>query len=110
MKNRLTTVAVCLSATLLVSAPALAQKSQMQNIDFSATTCGELMKKISANSAENAGSVLIWIEGYLSGISGDTVLNWESLEKFRADLVEYCGKKPDVQVLDAVEEVGIDNE
>ena len=110
MKNWLITAAVCLSATLLVSAPVLAKKNQMQNIDFGAITCGEFMKEISASSAEDVGVVLMWIDGYLSGVSGDTVLNWENLEKFSADLVEYCGKKPDAQVLDAAEEVGIDGE
>jgi acid stress chaperone HdeB len=110
MKHLLITAAVCLSASLLVSAPSLAKKSQMQNIDFGAITCGEFMKEISTSSAEDVGVFLMWIDGYLSGVSGDTVLNWENLEEFSAELVAYCGKKPDLKVLDAAEEVGIDDE
>ncbi|MEZ5580532.1 MAG: HdeA/HdeB family chaperone [Candidatus Competibacteraceae bacterium] len=54
----------------------------------------------------DAGVVLMWIDGYLSGVSGDTSLNWKDLEKFSTNLVAYCGK-PDEKVLDAAEAVGI---
>jgi acid stress chaperone HdeB len=110
MKLSTMMAALCVSVSLLVSAPALAKKTQMQDIDFGAITCGEFMKEISASSAEDVGVVLMWIDGYLSGVSGDTVLNWENLEEFSTELVAYCGKKPDVQVLEAAEEVGIDDE
>ncbi|MCB1920132.1 MAG: hypothetical protein KDJ28_09170 [Candidatus Competibacteraceae bacterium] len=110
MKKLMMTATLCLSATLLISAPALAKKTQMQDIDFGAITCGEFMQEMSTSSAEDVGVVLMWIDGYLSGVSGDTLLNWKNLEKFSADLVAYCKSKPDVKVLDAAEEVGIDDE
>jgi acid stress chaperone HdeB len=53
------------------------------------------------------GVVFMWIDGYLSGVSGDKVLSWKNLEKFSIDLVAYCASKPDEKVLDAAEEVGI---
>ncbi|MCP5197041.1 MAG: hypothetical protein H6974_09690 [Gammaproteobacteria bacterium] len=107
MKHFFITAALCLSTTLPVSAPALAKKTQMQDIDFGAITCGEFMQELSKSSSEDVGVILMWIDGYLSGVSGDTVLSWKNLEKFSADLVAYCGSKPDVKVLDAAEEVGI---
>jgi len=70
-------------------------------------TCGEFLQELSTSSAEDAGVVLMWIDGYLSGVSGDTSLDWKDLEKFSTNLVAYCGKKPDEKVLDAAEAVGI---
>lgn len=108
MKPSLVTVTACLAASLLVSAPALAaKKNQMQNIDFGSITCGQFLQDLSQSSAEDAGVVMMWIDGYLSGVSGDTVLNWKDLEKFSSNLATYCGEKPSAKVLDAAEAVGI---
>ena len=107
MNRPFLTAVLCLSTALFASSTALAKKSQIQNIDFGAITCNEFMQEIAKGSSEDAGVVLMWIDGYLSGVSGDKVLSWKSLEKFSTDLVTYCGNKPDAKVLDAAEEVGI---
>ena len=98
-------LAVCV---LAFASPVLAKKQQQpQNIDFGAVTCKDFVAEIAAGDEESAGIILMWIDGYLSGVSGDTVLKWGDLEKFSTDLVAYCGKKPDEKVLDAAEAVGI---
>lgn len=108
MKNSLVVAALCFSTSLLVPVSGLAaKKSQSQNIDFGSITCGEFLEDISKSSSEDAGVVLMWIDGYLSGVSGDTTLDWKNLEKFSTDLVAYCGNKPKIKVLDAAEAVGI---
>ena len=94
MKPSLFAVVLCLTASLLAP-PALAKKTQMKNIDFGEITCAEFLQELSTSSSEDAGVVLMWIDGYLSGVSGDTSLNWKDLEKFSTNLVAYCGKKPD---------------
>ena len=108
MKRSLVVAALCLSTSLLVPAPGLAaKKSQSRNIDFGSITCGEFLGDISQSSSEDAGVVLMWIDGYLSGVSGDTELNWKNLETFSQELVEYCGKNTDTKVLEAAKAVGI---
>ncbi len=107
MNRLLITVALCLSTVLAIPTLAWSKKVQIPNIDFGAITCGEFMQEIAQGSSEDAGMVLMWIDGYLSGVSGDTTLNWKNLEKFSTDLVEYCGNKPNAKVLEAAEEVGI---
>ena len=107
MKRSFITATLCLSAALSISTLAWAKKTQIQNIDFGAITCGEFMQEIAQGSSEDAGIVLMWIDGYLSGVSGDTTLHWKNLEKFSTDLVEYCGNKPRAKVLEAAEAVGI---
>lgn len=71
--------ALCLSITLLVPGLSLAaKKAQSRNINFGAITCGEFLQDISQSSDEDAGVVLMWIDGYLSGVSGDTTLDWKN--------------------------------
>jgi acid stress chaperone HdeB len=106
MKCSFVLAALCCSS-LLLSMPVYAKKPATQNIDFGAITCSEFMKELSQGSAEDAGVVLMWIDGYLSGVSGDTVLKWSDLEKFSANLMTHCGKKPDDKVLEAAKAVGI---
>ena len=107
MKNSLIAATVFLSATLLLATPALARKTQMQNINFGAISCGQFMEGMSDGSDDDMAVVLMWIDGYLSGVSGDTVLNWKNLEKFSSDLIDYCESNPNVKVLKAAQEVGI---
>lgn len=82
MKPSLLIAVVGLAASLLAS-PVLAKKTQMQNIDFGEITCGEFLQELSTSSAEDAGVVLMWIDGYLSGVSGDTTLDWKDLGKIQ---------------------------
>lgn len=107
MKNALIATALCLAAGLFTATPAAAKKVKMQDINFGAITCNEFLQEIANSSAEDAGIVLMWIDGYLSGVSGDTQLNWKNLEKFSTDLVNYCNKQPSTKVLDAAEAVGV---
>lgn len=107
MKHSFVVTTLCLSISLLASAPIAAKKAQTQNIDFGAITCNEFMQDLSKSSAEDAGVILMWIDGYLSGVSGDTTLNWKNLEKFSTDLVAYCTNKPTAKVLEAAEAVGV---
>ena len=56
---------------------------------------------------ESAGLILLWLDGYLSGVSGDTTLKWKPLERFSEALMGACAKKPNSKVLDVAKEVGI---
>ena len=108
MKRSFAVAALCLATGLLVSGPVAAKKAQMQNIDFGSITCGAFLKELSTGTADDAGIVLMWIDGYLSGVSGDTELDWGNLEKFSKDLVDHCGKNADTKVLEAAKNVGIE--
>lgn len=109
MKRSFAVAALCLAVSLLVSGPATAKKAQMQNIDFGTITCGAFLKDVSTSNDDGTGigMILMWIDGYLSGVSGDTELNWKNLETFSQELVEYCGKNTDTKVLEAAKAVGI---
>lgn len=108
MKRSFVVAALCLATSLIASAPVAAKKAQMQNIDFGSITCGAFLKELSTATAEDAGVVLMWIDGYLSGVSGDTELDWNNLETFSKDLVDHCGNNQSEKVLDAAKKVGIE--
>jgi acid stress chaperone HdeB len=88
--------------------PAQAGKhSNQANIDFSRITCGEFIQDIVKVSDDDAGAVMLWIDGYLSGVSGDTVLDWKSMERYTERLVDYCLDNKRAKLLDAARKVGI---
>ncbi|EHJ49061.1 hypothetical protein DFW101_3061 [Solidesulfovibrio carbinoliphilus subsp. oakridgensis] len=98
----------CLVLVLATAAPALAKKNQQaEDIDFGAVTCQEFIQEISEADAESAGMILLWLDGYLSGVSGDTTLKWAPLGKFSEALMAACAKKPGSKVLDVAKRVGI---
>jgi acid stress chaperone HdeB len=100
---------VCAAILLLAATgPALAKKQQQpQNIDFGAISCKDFVLEIADADEESAGIILMWLDGYLSGVSGDTTLNWKTLESFSGALMDACAKKPGKKVLDVAKDVGI---
>lgn len=93
---------------MVFATPAMAGKQGMKNIDFGQVSCREFIEDIATGSEDDAAAVLLWLDGYLSGVSGDTVLNWRGFESFADRLVEYCGNNRKTKLLDAARRVGID--
>ncbi|MFP5259431.1 MAG: HdeA/HdeB family chaperone [Acidobacteriota bacterium] len=92
----------------VMAVPALAKKQQQpQNINFGAISCKDFVMEIADSDEDTAGIVLMWLDGYLSGVSGDTTLNWKNLEDFSGALMDACAKKPGRKVLDVAKEIGI---
>ena len=92
---------------LLASLPALAKAKQANNINFGAITCEEFIHEVAGADEDSVAMVLMWLDGYLSGVSGDTRLNWNNLEGFSAKLMNGCAKKTKAKVLDVAKAVGI---
>lgn len=101
--------AVALGAAMLTCAalPAEARKGRLQDIDFGAIRCSEFIYELADADEEDAAAIFLWLDGYLSGVSGDTVLRWNGLENFAENLVERCDRRPNERLLDAAERVGI---
>lgn len=92
---------------LVFTLPALAKQQQAKNIEFGAITCEEFIQEVAASDEDSVAIVLMWLDGYLSGVSGDTRLNWNNLEGFSTKLMNGCAKKPKSKVLDIAKAVGI---
>ena len=84
-------------ATLAVALLAfpLAWSARAEMVDFSKVTCEEFM-----NLDEDAmAGYYIWLEGYFSGKSGNTVLDTDTVEEDLTKLVELCNDSPKSTVL-----------
>lgn len=98
-----------LSAMLFCSAVMAlpAQAANHEPIDFGAYNCQDFIQQVANNKAEDVGVVLTWIDGYLSGVTGDTVLDFDGMEKISVNLVKYCAAHGDAKLLDAARKVGV---
>lgn len=109
MKKMLVTLV--LAGVLMVPAlPAQAKRGGggMENINFGRITCDQFMEEIADASEEDIGAVFLWLDGYLSGVSGDVVLKWNGLERFAEKLVQRCSDRGGEKLLDAARRVGIE--
>ena len=83
---------------LAVAAIAFAAPAFATQVDMGAATCTDT-KTWDANTA---GSYLMWLDGYMSGKTGNTVLDTDGLAKLAQALDTFCASNPDVKLLDAV--------
>ena len=100
-------VSLLAGLTLTLAPAAEARKGQSQDIDFGSYTCKAFLYDISDASEEDIAAVFLWLDGYLSGVSGDTVLRFNGLEAFSENLVERCSQRGNERLLDAARRVGI---
>ena len=98
---------LCVTLLLCALLYAPAQARGFGNIEFSAISCGDFVNDLNRSDEETIGLVFMWLDGYLSGVTGDTLLNWRGMEAFAEELIDYCASYPRVQVLDAARTVGI---
>ncbi len=79
------------------------------SIDFGTISCSEFIQDLSTSSEDDAALILMWLDGYLSGVTGDTKLRFNAMESFGSNLVDACSKSPNSKVLDVARIVGISN-
>lgn len=106
MKKLINIVFLC--ASLLVASPVYARKQSQDIINFGTYTCRAFLEDAAQGSEEDIGIVLMWIDGYLSGVSGDTVWRMNDFGEFSERLAEYCSRHGHVKLLDAAREKGIE--
>jgi len=93
---------------LAYSGTALAKGKNPGNIEFGTLTCQEFLEGVAASDQATVGMLLMWLDGYLSGVSGDTELNWDGFDSISTSLAETCAKSPKKKVLDVAKAVGIE--
>lgn len=105
--KQMTIFALCLA--LFAAAPAFAgKKNQDKPIDMGAYTCEKFLKEAAEADAESVGMILMWIDGYLSGVSGDTELDFKEFGIFSENLAKYCSTHGEANLLEAAKKKGIE--
>ncbi len=100
-------VPIVLFVFLLLQIGTTAHAEQQNDIDFANLTCEQFIDGLQEMDDESAGYVMMWLDGYLSGITNDTLLHWEGLEEFGTKLAGFCQKNPHSGLLDSAKAVGI---
>lgn len=77
------------------------------NIDFGAITCKTFLTDVAAASEDDVAGMMLWLDGYLSGVSGDAVMRFDAMEAFGENLVAHCSKRGNDKLLDAARKVGL---
>ena len=90
--------------TTVVTALVATQPAKADSFDMSEFTCAELVEL----DTETSVLMTFWLDGYLSGISGDTVVDSEYIGGLAEGMIEACSADPEALVLDVVEEVGLE--
>ncbi|MBF0438534.1 MAG: hypothetical protein HQL93_05365 [Magnetococcales bacterium] len=75
-------------------------------MDFGSYTCEEFLQEVATSNREDIGAILLWLDGYLSGVTGDTVLNWKNFESFAESLADRCNERRGEKLLRAVRKTG----
>lgn len=93
---------------MLAASQSMAAKKSNNEINFGSLTCKDFMAIAQTSNDDEIASIMLWLDGYLSGVSGDMILNWKSFEDFAGNLVNFCSTNGRVKVVDAAKKVGIE--
>lgn len=88
---------------LVFSSAVFAKKEQNVKFDMNDLQCKELIEM----DEDTAGIMLMWLDGYLSGVTGDTRFDGNQFGSFAGSLGEYCAKNPASKVVDASHQLGV---
>ncbi|MGN0894079.1 MAG: HdeA/HdeB family chaperone [Succinivibrio sp.] len=66
--------------------------------DVAQVKCSEFIQ-----DQEGMGMILMWLDGYASQKSGNTVLSNEWIEKLGAHMGKYCSENPNASILEAAQ-------
>ena len=105
--KKLKAVILLLCVSLFMAVPGHAKKQSQSQINFGTYTCQAFLQDVAQGSEADVGVVLMWLDGYLSGVSGDTVWKEKEFGEFSERLVDHCSKHGNQKLLDAAKEKGI---
>lgn len=86
-----------LTVVMLGAAPFAAHAAEQ---DVAKITCKEFL-----TDKQNISMMVMWIDGYMSGKSGNTSISDQWMEKLGTHLGTYCAKNPAKTIMDAIEAV-----
>jgi len=94
-------VAAFMLCVFAMSPGAEAKKQINKKVDMANYTCKDLLSE----KDDDVGTVLVWIDGYLSGKTGDTTIDIDFLGELAEGVGEACAEKKNAKVLDIVRDL-----
>jgi len=86
---------------LAVATVALAGDAMAAEVDMAKLTC----KEVAAMSAPKTIAIAMWMNGYVHGKAGNTMLDGDMAEANAVKVVAYCKQNPDATLASALEAV-----
>lgn len=84
-------------------------EEKLSTIELTSFTCQQFRDGIhSENDANKMHALVMWLEGYMSAISGNTLLDWQNLEEYKKDLLAFCDKNPTLGLLEAARRAAVE--
>jgi len=90
-----------LPTALAVAIIGLAGQAMAAEMDMSKLTC----KEVAAMPFGNAISIATWMNGYVHGKAGNTILDGDKAQANAEKVIGYCRQNPDATVASAIEAV-----
>ena len=93
--------AALIGLSLLAVSPLYAAEKTVKKddkVDMASYTCADLL----AEEEDDVGTILLWVDGYLSGKTGDTVINTKFIGELAESVGEKCAEKGEAKLLDVV--------
>ena len=90
-------ILAAMAAAMFFTAPSMA--SAEEAVDMSKLSCKEFL---SADQSK-IGMMLMWIDGYMSGKSDNTMMDNAWMEKLGTHMGKYCASNPQKTIMDAIE-------
>ncbi len=79
-----------------------------ERVDLQEMTCGEVISLAQEEGNEESIFLFVfWIDGYLSGISGETTVNFDELSELAESLATFCVANEATDILTAARQVGL---
>ncbi|MCW5205770.1 hypothetical protein VU08_02395 [Desulfobulbus sp. F5] len=97
-------LAILLLLSIVVVAGVQAAEKEIkkdEKVDMATYTCADLL----AENEDEVGMILLWVDGYLSGKTNDTVINMTFIGELAENVGEKCGKDGKAKLLDVVKEL-----
>ena len=70
-----------LSLLLAGSLTLVSNQAQAEDVNFGAISCSQFMENIGNADEAAVGNIFMWLDGYLSGVSGDTTMRPDAMGK-----------------------------
>ena len=90
----------------MISSALLSQIAVAETMDLKTLSCQEL-SQIAQENTDNAVFISVWLDGYLSGLTGDTKLSEDGFVSFVEKLQQACERSPNSLVLNVSKIIGI---
>lgn len=102
MNRTIQAILLALLLALPITAAAAEKKIKKdEKLDMATYTCADLL----AEDEDEVGMILLWVDGYLSGKTDDTVINTTFLGELAEKVGEQCGKDEKAKLMNVIKEL-----